>query len=230
MAGPDGRGSGSGNVTMKVRPGLRSRSPGLVIGPPVRTTICSALRDCSTTWTRHDDSRTCPRTTRSGVVMTWFALAGEVTTTSAKAGSSVGVAAEAAARPEGPGLAVGASAVSARSSSAPPARATPTTVARMSPQTAIANRPGRRRPAPGPPTEPRNRVSADVDEDVLRLRVEVERAHPELPADAGHLVAAEWRLRMDRAVRVHADHAGLQRLRRAQRLADIAAPDGATEA
>ena len=57
-AGPEGRGSGSGNVMMKVRPGLRSRSPGRVIGPPVRTTMGSALRDCSTTWTRHDDSRT----------------------------------------------------------------------------------------------------------------------------------------------------------------------------
>src|SRR5688500_17063473 len=162
--------------------------------------------------------------------MTWLARAGEVTTTSAKAGSSDGIAAEAATRLDGPGLPVDVKATSAASSSMPPARATPTTVARPSPHAAIANRPGRRPPAPGPPTEPRNRVSADVDEDVLRLRVEVERAHAELPADAGHLVAAEWRLGMDRAVRVHADHASLQRLRRAQRLADVAAPDGATEA
>src|SRR5690349_17184689 len=67
--------------------------------------------------------------------------------------------------------------------------------------------------------------SAEVDEDVLRLRVEVERAHPELPPDARHLVAAERRLDVHRAVRVDADHAGLERLRRPQRLADVAAPD-----
>src|SRR5688572_1626963 len=161
--------------------------------------------------------------------MTWLARAGEVTTTSAKAGSSEGIA-EAATEPDGPGLPAGASAVSARSSSTPPARATPTTVARTSPHAAIAIRPGRRRPRPGPPTEPANRVSADVDEDVLRLRVEVERAHAELPADAGHLVPAEGRLGMDRAVGVHADHAGLQRLRGPQRFADVAAPDRAAEA
>ena len=76
--------------------------------------------------------------------------------------------------------------------------------------------------APAPATRPvkradvaarsRGSVSADVDEDVLRLRVEVQRAHPELAADARHLVAAERRLGVDRAVRVHADDAGLEGL------------------
>ena len=49
--------------------------------------------------------------------------------------------------------------------------------------------------------------SAQVDEDVLGLGVEVERGHPELAADARHLVAAERRLGVDRAVRVDADDA-----------------------
>src|SRR5688572_10102691 len=169
--------------------------------------------------------------------MTWLARAGEVMTTSAKARSSDGTAAagptsvDGAAPTDGAALTAGAVSTPALSPTPPPARATPTTVTRPSPQAAMANRPGPRAPGPpGPPTEPRNRVSADVDEDVLGLRVEVERAHPELPADAGHLVAAERRLGVDRAVRVHADDAGLQRLRGTQRLADVATPDRAAQA
>ena len=72
--------------------------------------------------------------------------------------------------------------------------------------------------------------SAQVDEDVLRLGVELERRHPELAPDAGHLVAAERRLGVDRRVRVDADDAGLERLRGAQRLADVTAPDRAGQA
>src|SRR5262245_23375590 len=44
--------------------------------------------------------------------------------------------------------------------------------------------------------------SGEVDEDVLRLREQVERGHPELAPDPRHLVAAERRLDVDRAVRV----------------------------
>src|SRR5688572_22803044 len=66
------------------------------------------------------------------------------------------------------------------------------------------------RPA-APPTRPRAvNPSGDVDEDVLRLGVEVQGGHPELAADARHLVAAERRLGVDRAVRVDRDHARLE--------------------
>ena len=104
-------------------------------------------------------------------------------------------------------------------------------------QPASARAPRPRRPRPGgrpgrgsswPPTaSPVLPCSADVDEDVLGLRVEVERAHPELAADARHLVAAERRLGVDRAVRVDADDTRLEGLRGAQRLADVATPDRA---
>src|SRR6478609_8900724 len=80
------------------------------------------------------------------------------------------------------------------------------------------------RPASGPTRPSAENPSGEVDEDVLRLGVEVERAHPELPPDPGHLVAAERRLRVDGAVRVDRDDARLESLRRPQRLADVAAP------
>src|SRR4029079_6315731 len=82
-------------------------------------------------------------------------------------------------------------------------------------------------PAPGRTRPSADTASGEVDEDVLRLGVEVEGAHPELPPDPGHLVAAERRLRVDGAVRVDRDDARLESLRRPQRLADVAAPDRA---
>ena len=55
------------------------------------------------------------------------------------------------------------------------------------------------RGGPPPPTRARAvNPSGDVDEDVLRLRVQIQGRHPELTPDAGHLVAAEGRLGVDR--------------------------------
>ena len=78
---------------------------------------------------------------------------------------------------------------------------------RRSRPSAASSQPRPRRRRRSPPTDRGTPCSAEVDEDVLGLRVEVERAHPELAPDARHLVAAERRLGVDRAVRVDADDA-----------------------
>ena len=67
------------------------------------------------------------------------------------------------------------------------------------------------------------------EEHVLDLRVAVERLHPELAAEAGLLEAAERRRDAHRAVRVHREHAGLERPRDAQRPRAVARPDRAGE-
>src|SRR6188474_3273753 len=101
--------------------------------------------------------------------------------------------------------------VDGRASPANPNPATPTSTAAT---TAAAG--------PGPTRPDRVRTtssgsSGEVDVDVLGLRVELERRHPELSTDARHLVTAERRLDVDRAVRVDADHARLHALRGPER-------------
>ena len=67
----------------------------------------------------------------------------------------------------------------------------------------------------------------EVDEDVLRLGVQVDGGHPELPPDAGHLVAAERRLGVDAEFEFTDRTPGLDALRGPEGLADVAAPDRA---
>src|SRR6188472_4277183 len=66
--------------------------------------------------------------------------------------------------------------------------------------------------------------------DVLLLRVEVDRMHAHLAADAAALEPAEGRLREYAAGRVDADHAGPDALRDPDRPPEVACPDRAGQA
>src|SRR5437868_3425662 len=69
----------------------------------------------------------------------------------------------------------------------------------------------------------------ETDEDVLDFRVELERVHAELAADAAAFVAAEGCLLVDAPAAVDAQHAGLDAPRDTQRAPDIASPDRTRE-
>src|ERR1700736_5025005 len=65
----------------------------------------------------------------------------------------------------------------------------------------------------------------ETDEDVLDCRVELQRVHTQLAADAAALVAAEGRLLMDASAAVDAEHPGLDAPGDPQRAPDVARPD-----
>src|SRR5690349_2126981 len=197
----------------------------------VRDARILPVRDSSPSQTSATAGPTSPRTKIDRVVTIWSCLAGASRRSHPSTEATPSTRTSAVARTSESG---GASAVCV------PAQAIPTTPTSPTIQAAAMNVPRPARRAPPPPTLPEKPADdgarspgvrlGDVDEDVLGLGVEVERRHPELPTDARHLVAAERRLRVHGAVRVHADHAGLESTRGAHRLADVAAPDRAGQA
>src|SRR5260370_42387457 len=72
--------------------------------------------------------------------------------------------------------------------------------------------------------------SADVDDYVLQLRVEVQRVGPELPAPPALLETAPRGDRVDDVVAVHVNRARLERVRHAVRAAHVLRPHARDQA